>query len=169
MQKLIHDLDPSNKRVAFAGWPLLISASDRIKQIDEFIKRFPRHRSLGVYSGPYSDRKLSGASYAEFGSPEDAREALKATKADVMKASGATINLKPARSKLNGKLNFSTRKAEELIKDHDHAKDQEVKIEWETALAGVRHVTVNGKIAFNHSKNDVGGTFSVPFGGLALP
>ena len=139
---------------------------------NEFIQQFPGNRSSGVghfYTGLYSDRKLSGASFAEFGSAEDAREALKAMTADIMKANGTIIAVKPARSKLNGKRNFSIRKAEELIKDHNRAKDQEVKIEWKTAMAGVRHVTVNGDIAFNQGKNDVGGTFSGPFADLALP
>ena len=86
-----------------------------------------------------------------------------------MKADGATIQVKPARSKLNGKRNYSIRRAEELIKDHDQAKDQEVKIEWKTTTAGVRQVQVNGKIAFEQDKHEVGGTFHAPFGDLVLP
>ena len=172
MQKLLHNLDPSNKQVAFTGWPASMSAVDRVKKIDEFIAQFPGHRCSAIghfFSGPYSDRKLSGASYAEFGSPEDAREALKVMKDKVMKANGATIQLKPARSKLNGKRNFSIRKAEELVKAHHQAADQEVKIEWKTASAGIRHVTLNSEIAFIQDKPDVGGTFSAPFDDLSLP
>ena len=85
------------------------------------------------------------------------------------KVNGAVIGIKPARSKLNGKRNVSIRKAEELIKAHDEGQDKDVKIEWKTAVPGVRTVTVGDVIAFSQSKNDVGGTFSAPFDGLALP
>ena len=73
------------------------------------------------------------------------------------------------RTKLNGKRNFSLRKAEELLKSHPQASGLNVKINWKTSEAGVRNVEVNNATAFIQKKAEVGGTFLPPFENLALP
>ena len=74
-----------------------------------------------------------------------------------------------ARSKLNGRRNFSIRKAEELLKAHSAAQGKEVKIVWKTDELGQRQVTVGGDIAFAQGKHDVRGSFSAPVGDIQLP
>ena len=171
LQRLVQEFDPSNKRISFVGWPKNTSAADRRRQIDAFIAKFPGHRCVvsgNFYSGPYSDRKLSRASYAEFGSPEEACEAFNSMKDADLKSQGSSITIKMARSKLNGRRNFSIRKAEELVKAHLAAQGKEIKIVWKTDEPGQRHVTVGGDIAFTQGKHDVRGFFSAPFSDIQL-
>ena len=77
------------------------------------------------------------ASYDEFGSPDAAREALKVMKDCDFKVNGNPIKIKAARSKFNSHLNFSLRKAEELIKSDAQADGKEVKICWKTSEPGI--------------------------------
>ena len=51
-----------------------------------------------------------------------------------------------------------------MIKAHASSDGAEVKLEWKD-----RAVKVNGQIAFQQNKNDVGGTFNAPFGSIELP
>ena len=150
-----------------------MSAADRIKRIEEFVaSKAPGARCTGAgnfYSGPYTNRKMFNASYAEFGSQDAARDALTAMKDSEFTASGATIRIKQARSKLNGQRNVSIRKAEELIKAHGGALGQETKINWATSDPRVRTVTVNDTVAFCQGRNVVVGIFQHLFDDLVLP
>ena len=173
LQKLVQEFDPSAKRIAFTGFPEMMSATDRLKKINEFVAaKAPNsgyHSGGHFYTGPYSNRKLSAASYVEFSSPDAAREALDAMKDSEFKTNGGTIKIKAARSKLNSKRNFSLRKAEELIKSDAQANGKEVKICWKTSEPGIRSITVDNIEAFRQGKGELGGHFLPPFGGLALP
>jgi hypothetical protein len=71
-------------------------------------------------------------------------------------------------SKLNGKRNYSLRRAEELIKAHASASGKETKINWKTSDPGIRNIEVDGSIAFMQNKADIGGKFLPPFESLAL-
>ena len=77
---------------------------------------------------------------------------------------GNDITIKPARTDLNGKRNFSIRKASELITEAAASDGKEVKIDWSK-----RKVTVNTNDAFVQSKTEVGGSFLPPYDGLHLP
>ena len=60
--------------------------------------------------------------------------------------------------------NWALTEADKLIKAHASSDGAEVKLEWKD-----RAVKVNGQIAFQQNKNDVGGTFNAPFGSIELP
>ena len=168
LQKLVHSLDPAKKRIVFMGWPDTTSADARIKHIEALLSQHtPTLRTNDVdniYQGPYSKRPLYKVAFVEFTSADSARRALDQLKDANRQVGDTTLSIKPARSKLNSRRNFSLRKAEELIKASPHCKDKSVSISWDT-----RAVTVDSTDAFTQGKQDPGGTFLPPFELLALP
>ena len=168
LHKLINNLDPAKKRVAFIGWPDALSADARIKHIDSLLSQHaPKLRTIdvdNVYQGPYGQRTLSNVAFAEFASPDAARRALDQLKNANKQVGNSTISIKPARSKFNSQRNYSIKKAEELIKSSPHSKDKTVSISWDS-----RVVTVDGHDAFAQGKHDTGGSFLPPYDQLTLP
>jgi hypothetical protein len=174
LQKLVDQYDPAIKRIAFTGWPDSMAPEARINQVNAFVAQHcpgTRINDTGnFYTGPYNDRKIAKAAYVEFISPDAAKAALTKIKDIPFKVDGnCDIHMKPARSKLNGKRNFSLRRAEELIQAHASAAGKEIKLNFKTEVPGVRNVTVNDEVAFIQTKGETGGRFLSPFENLALP
>ena len=114
--------------------------------------------------GPHNDRTITRVAYAEFASEDWKKKALDVLKEKSWKIDGNDITIKPARTDLNGKRNFSIRKASELITEAAASDGKEVKIVWSK-----RKVNVNTHDAFVQSKTEVGGSFLPPYDGLHLP
>ena len=60
-------VDPSFRRADFIG--LTGSVEDRLRIIDDYMKRFPSHRPTSIgnyYSGPHNNREIAKAGFAEF-------------------------------------------------------------------------------------------------------
>ena len=123
--------------MSLIGFSVDLDANERIRQIEEFMKhKFPSVRFVAAdnfYSGPYSDRKISTASYVEFSSAEGAAQFLKTIKDNnnsKYHIGSSVVTLKPARTKLAGKRNHSIRCANEAISKHTQAAGKEVKLDW---------------------------------------
>ena len=69
-----------------------------------------------IYKGPYTDRKITTAAYAEFASSDSRREALSNLSGTTFSVGGKNITFRNARGKIIGQRNYSLRKAEEAIK-----------------------------------------------------
>jgi hypothetical protein len=130
---------------------------------------FPSVRYTAVdnlYSGPYSGRKATKAAYVEFASAEAATDFFKEVKSNhssKLSIGGKELDVKPARTKLNGQRNYSIRQAHDLIKSHPQANNKEVEFDWP-----LRQIKVNSSVAFMHGKYDTGGTFKPPYSDLSL-
>ena len=120
-----------------------ILAADRLRQVERFLaenaKDFRAVAVDNIYNGPYTDRKLTKATYAEFASPDSRREALNCLSGKTLSVGGQNITFKNARTKLNGQRNYSLRKAEEVIKGSTQSSGKSAKIKWTE-----RSVTVDG-------------------------
>ena len=174
LHKLVQECDPAMKRVAFTGWPESMLPDARLQKISEFVATHCSGTRIvdtgSFYSGPYKDRKITKAAFVEFVSSDAAKAVMDKLKNILLKTAGdTTIPTKPARTKINGKRNFSLRRAEELIKADPQASGKEVKINWNDSESGVRTVSVDNSTAFTQSKSDLVGKFSAPFESLALP
>ena len=130
---------------------------------------FPSVRYTAVdnlYSGPYSGRKATKAAFVEFASAEAATDFFKEVKSNhssKLSIGGKELDVKPARTKLNGQRNYSIRQAHDLIKSHPQANNKEVEFDWP-----LRQIKVNSSVAFMHGKYDTGGTFKPPYSDLSL-
>ena len=160
-------LDPALKQIAFIGFPDSISAADRLRQVERFLaenaKDFRAVAVDNIYNGPYTDRKLTKATYAEFASPDSRREALNCLSGKTLSVGGQNITFKNARTKFNGQRNYSLRKAEQVIKGSTQSSGKSVKINWTE-----RSVTVDGSPAFTQDKTETGGSFVSPYADLTL-
>jgi hypothetical protein len=100
---------------------------------------FPSVRYTAVdnlYSGPYSGRKATKAAYVEFASAEAATDFFKEVKSNhssKLSIGGKELDVKPARTKLNGQRNYSIRQAHDLIKSHPQANNKEVEFDLAAA------------------------------------
>ena len=171
LQKLLQKTDPALRRIAFVGWPDSISADERLKTIGDFVVSKcgqGQCTSGNFYKGPYNNRTLTPASFAEFISTDSTQEAMKILKTAELNVGGKSIQMKMARTDVNSKRNYSLRKAEELLKGHSSAAGQEIKINWKTDEPGIRNVKVGQNIAFAESKTDLKGTFLAPFADLSF-
>ena len=137
---------------------LLPSVSEKI---DEFMGKFAHgFRPVGVdniYAGPYSDRKLTRAAYAEFASSDSRREVLKLLSDKPFSVDGQKIEIKNARSTLNGQRNYSLRRAVEMLKASPMSTGKAIEIKWQD-----RSIEVGGVVAFRHEEAEVGGSFQPP-------
>ena len=168
---IINQLDPAKKQVALVGFPDNDDANARIKRIEEFMRvSFPQERFAAVdnyYAGPYGNRKLTKAAYVEFWSIDSATAFLntvKGSRSSKLSIRGADITVKAARPKIGGKRHYSLRKAEELVKSHETAKNKEIKIIWKDRI-----VEVDGIAVFTQGKDEIGGSFLPPYADLRLP
>ena len=77
LQRLVQECDPALKRVAFTGWPDTVTPEARLQKITEFLNGHCAGLHVAdtdhFYSGPYNDRKITKASFAEFVSSDAAK------------------------------------------------------------------------------------------------
>ena len=80
LQRVVDKLDPAKKRIVFHGWPETYSAEKRIQEMRRVMKDKCHDVLLmdaeNFYTGPYSDRKISKASYVELVSESVAKRTL---------------------------------------------------------------------------------------------
>ena len=164
---IISSLDPSKRRLSFIGFSSHISAEKRISEITEFmVKQLPNYRAVAIgniYNGPYNNRVLTQVAFVEFADNDTARlcaDAVKQQSAS-LKIEGSSIVIKPSISKLNLARNYSLKKAMELIKT-------DAAVATKTVVIKDRNAMVDMEVAFIQSKDEVGGTFQVPFAHLVL-
>ena len=159
--------DPALKQIAFIGFPDSMPAADRLRQVERFLAENAKDfRTVGmdnIYTGPYTDRKITKAAYAEFASPDSRREALKCLSGKTLSVGGKNITFKNARTKANGQRNFSLRKAEQVIKGSERSNGKTVRIVWKD-----RSVTVDDTPVFTQGKSEIGGSFASPYADLTL-
>ena len=116
------------------------------------------------YNGPHGNRKLTKNAYAEFASVADTKKALEALKDFKWEVGSLPITIKQSRTQQQSQRNWALTEADRLIKAHASSNGAEITLEWKD-----RAVKVNGQIAFQQNKIDVGGTFNAPFGSIELP
>ena len=113
LQKLVQECDPALKRVAFTGWSATVSPEERLRKITEFVSLHSKDLRIAdtgnFYSGPHHDRKITKASFAEFTSSDAAKSVINNLRDVTFKVQDATITMKHARTKLNGKRNYCER------------------------------------------------------------
>ncbi len=163
-------VDPAHKQVAFTKIVSGIDAENRVQKVEEFFtKHFPHVRVKDVqniYSGPFSDRKLTSTVLVEV-SNSDVRKAVLETvksKSLDLKLGGQSVTIKKALTEDARRRNAALRRAADLLKG-ERAKHATVKIEW----TGERGVTVDGAYAFSQGKKDLTGTFTGAYADLKLP
>jgi hypothetical protein len=114
-----------------------------------------------VHKGPRDKRSLTPVAFAEFATADDARtftDKFKNNKADLGKL---TVDVRPARTKLNGQRNYSLRQASDKLKAEGSTKS--VQIHWKN-----RDVSVDNVTAFKQGKDEIGGSFVGAFLHLTL-
>ena len=117
------------------------------------------------HSGPRSSRKMSNAGFLEFRTEDAARRFLDAVPDRGVELScGSKVKARFALTEFNMRRNWPLRKAEELIKSSAHAKDKRVAIDFSS-----RAVKVDGRAAFEQSRDETGGVFRGAFSSLVLP
>eukprot|EP00973_Karenia_brevis_P022971 3163355-Karenia_brevis.AAC.1 len=109
---MINSIDPSQRQVVFKGFPESMDAERRVQLIETLLKAHSLRFNLvdHFYYGAKNDRKLSRASFAEFSSPESAKNALKklgGKNKKLVLSDSTEITIKPALSKINQKRNWS--------------------------------------------------------------
>ena len=117
------------------------------------------------YKGPYSNRTLGKAVYANFSISDEVREFLESFKASEQElvVKGTTLRVVQARTKLRKSRNWALKKTLELLKaaGGDSATTE---LKWEG-----REVTVNGEVAFKQLPGEPKGSFQNSFAHLTLP
>jgi hypothetical protein len=168
LQKMVNNFDPALRQIAFMGWPDSVSLQSRTELMEKFVQdHAPGSRIMDsgtFYSGPYSDRKPTKASYVEFSSNDLAKDVLNKIKGHQFKNGSSTISVKPARTKLNSKRNTSLFKALDLIKETPESANKDARIDWPE-----RKIKVADVDAFVQKNKELGGTFLSPFVALQLP
>ena len=154
--------DPAPKRADFVG--LTGSVEERLAAMQEYCKKYPTHSPVAVgnyYKGSRDQRVLKNSGYAEFADSDAAREFLKQAKGSTH-LRGASVSVRPGKSKLNAQRDWALHKARELLE----AAAPQKKVEL---VRNSRSVTVDSVVAFKQEKNEAGGTFCGNYGHLALP
>ena len=168
-QASVNNLDPALKRAVFIGFPEDIDDDGRISQIQKLMdNKFPhiKFSDIGnVYSGPYSNRKLTKVSYVEFVSRQTCSNFLrKVEQVKFPNINGKDLLIKQARTKLNSTRNYYLRKAIEIIKAKDNINASRAEIDWKK-----REIKIDNIVVFFQNKDDADGTFTGPCSDLAFP
>ena len=163
--------DPAFKQLAFTKVSREIDADERIKKVEAFFdEHFPHVRVKdvqNVYSGPFSNRKLTTAVLVEVSNSDVHRAVLEKIEAKRWKCTigGQDVAIKKALTQTALQRNAALRRAEKVLKEHAIYGNKVVKIEWKDK----RGVSVDGTYAFIQDKVEVVGKFIAPFGDLSLP
>ena len=161
--------DPANKQVAFLGWPAGVAAQRRLELLENWVKTaLPTQRPLSFsneYKGPYSNRTLGQAAYANFTTADEVREFLASFKdsGQELEVKGTKLKVVQARTKLRKSRNWALKKAVELLKAAA-GEGANTELNWEG-----REVTVNSVVAFKQAPGEPKGSFQNSFARLALP
>ena len=169
--QMMSKLDPSNRRIAFLGFPDISTAEQRYNWMkDHVMTKIPNCRYVGIdhfFKGPRNAKVLSKASFVEFCTEEAARAALQTIGGKNTKFTYSDnvspIVVKPAISEINMKRNWSLKKATELITTKC-GKGVDVKANF----GNERNIIVRGEVAFEQHSTDLAGQFKGDFIGLSL-
>ena len=162
-------VDPANKQVVFLGWPEGVEAHNRLEQLEAYFKNaFPTFRPLSFcneYKGPFTNRTLGQAAYANFSTADEVRKFLTAFKesGSELTTKGKTLRVAQARTKYRKARNWALRKALNLVKAAA-GTGCTTELDWKE-----RQVTVNKVAAFVQKPGEKTGTFENNFAHLALP
>eukprot|EP00959_Pyramimonas_sp_CCMP1952_P254070 5307801-Pyramimonas_sp.AAC.1 len=113
-------MDIANFQVAVIGFQTEI-LSDRVRDIQNIIGQVGTVKPVRIghfYKGPRNARVVSAASYAQFASEHDARSFLSSDggKGQSFTVSGATLVVKPAKSRVNVMRDGSLKAAASKLK-----------------------------------------------------
>ena len=161
---LFDPTDSAHKRVAFVGFTSM-DLNARMQEMNAFCAKFPQIRPLACgnfYGGPYSNRTLTKAGYAEFTDADAAKAFFKLAEKSTLKVGSDELTVKMARSKINTTRNWAIRKAHELLKAA--AIGKKVDIEWKE-----RVVKVDDIECFVQGKMELRGSFMGNYSTLTLP
>ena len=153
---MLDQLGPCKRRISFIGFDTSVGGEPQQSQISSYIEEhYPAFKPVSVgnvFRGPYNNRTLSQVAYAEFSDNEAARAFAGAvkTKPSISKSGGATINVRPALSKLYLARNYALKGATELIKADGASSGQTVETKDRTIVVG-------GLETFLQGKNEPGG------------
>ena len=99
--------------MAVVGWPDSVEAHTRLEQLETYLKSsFATFRPLSYnneYKGPYTNRTLGNAAYANFSSSDEVREFLEKYKASdlQLEVRGSKLRVVQARTKLRKSRNWA--------------------------------------------------------------
>ena len=144
----------------------MLNVSKLSKKILETFSNLPSLKTSGaIYKGPRNNRTITGKSFIEFGSRDDARAAMKILK-DAPSPAGFTIKIKAALTKVNGSRNWALGEAERMLIDFvkNNQEKPQVTIEWKE-----RCVKIGTEICFSQEPADLKGKFVGIASHLNLP
>jgi hypothetical protein len=159
-QQMINSPDPVVRRAAFIGFPATTEAIERERLVNEFVRKSsPDFRLVAagsIFTGPHDNRTLTPVAYAEFVTADDVRNFANKRKDTKVEFGAHRVDVRPARTKVNGQSNCNLRVAPDKLKAVSGGKT--VSIQWKE-----RSVTVDGVNAFKQGKHDRSGSFSDGF------
>ena len=131
-------------------------------------EKLGKHRALAYsneYKGPYTNRTLGKAAYANFSTADEVREFLERfNSSDLeLEVRGTKLKVVQARTKLRKSRNWALKKAVELLKAAA-GETANTELKWEE-----RSVTVDNELAFKQLPGEPKGSFQNKFSHLALP
>ena len=146
--QLMNSMNPAQRQLSFQEFKD-VQPSARIAFLDTLLHDANiQYTSIEhIYSGPKSNRKLTGISLVEFSSNQTAQNALSklgGPKSEFQISDSVKLTVKSATSKINLKRNWSLCKAYELIKNSILSNIKEVKIEFKN-----RKILIEGRDAFS--------------------
>jgi hypothetical protein len=157
--------DVAFRRVDLVGFKDSTNNEARIREVEAFITRFPKHRPVHYgtnMKGKWNDRQMTNSCYIEFGTT-DARDAFFRDAKDVeLSVNGAKIKVMTGISKFKRTRNWALMTAKDLISKTPNGNGA-------VADKKERVVKVGSQIAFTQLKHEAHGTFLHPFEHLSLP
>ena len=165
---LLNSFDPALRRVAFIGFKLGTSETDRTIDLQRWassVGNFGEYQTGHFYNGPRNNKILSVASYMEYHSEMMAQNFIIAAKdKQFCLTTGEKVKVKIAVTKINSSRNWALRKAEDLIKSDSVTGNRVLKTDWKN-----RTITVGGNIVFNQCPTDLKGSFVDEYVHLKFP
>ena len=114
---MIDSLDPAHKRIALLGMPSNWDASRRVSEAKQFAQTLAPQLKVvdadNIFKGPHNARTMTKNTYLEFNNRDAAKAFLAKIVDGKAQLSGNSVAVKPALTKINGRRNYSLRKAEE--------------------------------------------------------
>ena len=166
--------DVGRKQVAFKNIDKAVSAEQRLKDVENFVKtNFPNVRTrdcFNIHTGAYTKdqtRELTGVTIVEFSTPDVQRMVLQKVVEKKLKLQigGKNVEIKSGKSDSAISRDDDLRSAAKTLTDDPRNTGKVVKCEH----IGSRGVTVDGVYCFDQPKGQDMGKFVSPFEDLETP
>ena len=164
--------DPNHFRITFKGFTTE-SLDARFAIVKQFVEKVQGNdRVVGIdtrMSGPYTARKPTNETFAQFCSRDARDRVLQALKETSIKtANGNTIKVFRAKTEFIRSRDWAMGKSEELIKTKLETEKLSATVKYEKGKE-LRRITVDGEDAFVQRLTDAHGKFVGNFQDLQLP